>query len=159
MYWTTSRCISGVSFVGGVDVSVTSVLSGGPPGQKIGFAPESLDFGHVEVGATSRRTLRISNFGFSDLEVVDVRSTPPEEFRSFFVAPFTIVPFGFAELTVEFSPAIAGQFSAELVIESDDPQRPDTNDDGYGEVRVPLSGSSGVDPAAHGRSGPIRDEQ
>jgi len=140
--------VTGVSFMGGVDVSVTDAHGGGPPGQKIGFAPESLDFGQVDTGMTSRKTLRISNFGFSELAVDDVESTLPEEFTSFFISPFTVAPFSFVELTVEFSPTEVGLFSGELVIESDDPQRPDTDGDGFGEIRVPLSGSSGLDPAA-----------
>ncbi len=133
--------VSGVSFLGGVDVSVVDALGGGPPGQKIGFAPELLDFGQVDVGATSRKTLRISNFGFSELEVVDVASSLPE-FTSFFVSSFTVPPFGFVELTVEFSPASPGMLSGDLMVESDDPQQPDTDGDGFGEVRVPLLGRS-----------------
>jgi hypothetical protein len=130
--------VSGVRFLGGVDVRVDTVTEG-PPGQKIGFSPGLLNFSQVDVGATSRKTLRISNFGFSELTVVDVASSLPE-FTSFFVSSFTVPPFGFVELTVEFSPASPGMLSGDLVIESDDPQQPDTDLDGFGEVRVPLSG-------------------
>ena len=126
--------------MGGVGVSVDA-LGGGPPGQKIGFAPALLDFGQVDIGTTSSKTLRISNFGFSELEVVDVGSTLPE-FTSFFVSSFTVPPFGFVELTVEFTPTIEGTYSGDLVIESNDPQQPDTDGDGFGEVRVPLLGQS-----------------
>ncbi len=142
-----NREVSAVSFVGGVDVSVEAEEGEETPGQKIGFAPELLDFGQVGVGATSPRTLRISNFGFSELTVVDVSSTLPAEFASFFTSSFTVPPFGFVELTVEFSPERVGLFSGDLVIESDDPQQPDTDGDGFGEIRAPLLGSSGIELA------------
>ena len=129
-----------MSFLGGVVVTVDA-LAGGSPAQKIGFFPKLLDFGPVDIGTTSRKTLRISNFGFSELTVVDVGSTLPE-FMSFFVSSFSVPPFGFVELTVEFSPASPGMLSGDLVIESDDPQQPDTDGDGFGEVRVPLLGQS-----------------
>jgi hypothetical protein len=126
--------VAGVSFVGEVIVNVDAT-GGGPPGQKIGFSPALVDFGPVELGATSRRRLRISNFGFSGLEITGVSPTLPE-FSSFFGSPFTIPPFGFVELAVEFSPTRAGHFSANMVIASNDPER--------SEMWAPLLGQSGL---------------
>jgi hypothetical protein len=135
--------VAGVRFVGGVTVEVNA-SGGGPPGQKIGFSPEVLDFGRVALGESSRKRLRISNFGFSDLELRDVTPTRPE-FTSFFgtgcdetqpgVGCFTVPPFGFVELMVEFSPTQHGVFSADLLIESNDPRASRTH--------VPLVGRSG----------------
>jgi hypothetical protein len=122
--------VPGVSFVGGVTVEVTAA-GGGPPGQRIGFAPDALDFGQVALGMSSRRVLRISNFGFSELQVVDLQASG-NEFRLFSAAPFVVSPFGFVELTVEFAPETAGDLSADLLIQSNDPQQP--------EVHVPLVG-------------------
>ncbi len=82
--------VLGVTFLGGVDV-IVDAPAGGPPGQRIGFAPELLDFGRVDVGVASRKTLRISNFGFSELEVSNVTSTLPD-FTSFFKASHFVVP-------------------------------------------------------------------
>ncbi len=107
--------------------------AGGPPGRKIGLSPALLDFGEVTIGETARRTLRLSNFGFSDLQVSAVTSTLPE-FTTFFACDTAItvqpcsgisVPaFGFVELPVVFAPTRTGAFSGELRIESDDPDRP-----------------------------------
>jgi hypothetical protein len=133
-----------VGFVGSPVVRVNA-LAGGPPGQKIGVGPERLDFGRVEPGQTSRKTLRISNFGFSELTVTGLSATLAE-FSSFFVASFSVPPFGSLQLAVEFSPAAPGVFSGELVIESDDPRHADTDGDGFGELHVPLSGRSEVAP-------------
>jgi len=121
-------------FIGGAAVSVAAT-AGGPPGQKIGFAPALLDFGQVEPGEISRRTLRISNFGFSELEVLDVTSVLPE-FSSFFSAGFAIPPFGSVEIPVEFSHEATGLFSVDLVIESSDPQNR--------LVRVPMLARTGL---------------
>ncbi len=136
--------VGGVSFIGSPLVRVNA-LSGGPPGQKIGVVPDCLEFRRVEPGETSRRTLRISNFGFSELTVTEVNATTAE-FFSFSVASFSIPPFGSLELTVEFSPATSGVFSGELVIESDDPGHADQDGDGFGELRVPVSGRSEIAP-------------
>ncbi|MCP3981939.1 MAG: choice-of-anchor D domain-containing protein [bacterium] len=135
--------VPGVRFAGTLDVAVNDV-TGEAPGQRIGFAPARLDFGEVDAGMTSRKTLRISNFGFFELRVNDVETTEPE-WTSFFTSPFTVPPFGFVEVTVEFTPTRAGVFSGELVLESDDPERPDTDDDGFGEVRLPLLARSSLD--------------
>jgi hypothetical protein len=114
-----------------VNVTVESAAVGQP--QKIGYFPATIDFGDVTPGESVRRALRISNFGFSELEVSSVTSNA-SEFTSFFTAPFTIPPFGFVELTVVFSPVEAGVFPALLTIRSNDPSSP--------EVEVGLLGRS-----------------
>lgn len=129
---TTGQPAPGVTFRGGVEVRV-SAAGAGPPSQKIGFFPAAIDFGQVDPGGTARRRLRISNFGFSDLEVRDVGVSLPE-FSSFFGAAFTVPPFGFVELGVEFDPERSGFFSGDLVIASDDQRQP--------AIFVPLAGNS-----------------
>jgi hypothetical protein len=116
------------------------------PGQQLGYAPQRLDFGQIDLGTTSHKTVRISNFGFSDLTVSDIRCTLPD-FTSFFTSPFTVPPYGFTELVVEFSPARVGLFSADLVIESDDPRNTDSDGDQHGEVWIPLLGGSNLNVA------------
>ena len=123
--------VSGVSFIGGVQVDVND-LGGSDPGQRIGLSPASIEFGRAAPDTSSRERLRISNFGFSDLRILDVTTAVP--FSSFFSSAFDIPPFGFVELTVEFSPTAPGPYSEDLVIESDDPQRP--------LAIVPLEGTS-----------------
>ena len=92
-------------------------------GQKIGLFPQTLDFGIVTLGHDATRSLRISNLGFSNLEVRDATITGVG-YDSYFSSPFVIPPFAFVTLTVVFSPEHEGSHSAEIVIESNDPKRP-----------------------------------
>jgi hypothetical protein len=124
--------VPGVSFVGGVTASVDATQEIAP-GQKIGFSPALLDFGALPVGSPSKQMLRLANFGFADLEVTDVTSTL-EEFRTFFTSRFTIPPYGSVDLPVQFAPATPGVFAGELIVSSNDPERP--------EVQAPVLGRS-----------------
>jgi len=124
--------VTDISFSSG-PVSVQVEATGEDPiAQRVGVFPKELDFGALSIGTTSSRTLRISNFGFADVDVLDVTSTV-SDFTSFFGAPFTISQFGFVELTVEYSAKSTGFVAGELVIELGGP--------GDVEVRVPLSGT------------------
>jgi hypothetical protein len=129
--------VLGVSFIGGATVEVDT-SDADVPGQKIGVAPAGLKFGNIAPNPKARKNLRISSFGFSDLEIQGVVSELPE-YSSFFTEPFTIAPYGFVELTVEFFPQRNGFFSADLLIESNDLLQP--------RLRVPLQGSSGPAPS------------
>jgi hypothetical protein len=129
--------VGGVTFVGGVEVDVTP-RKGEAVGERIGFAPTLLDFGEVPVGLSARRRLRISNFGTSDLEVTNVRSSIPEHFSSFFTSAFTVPPAGFVELDVVFSPTATGLYAGELIVDSSDPDQPDEG------VGVPVLGRAGA---------------
>ena len=126
--------VAGISFVGGAEVVVGA--SGSEPAQRIAFSSTQLDFGQVSVDTSSRRRLRISNFGFSDLQVLSVDSSLPE-ITSFFTSTFSLPPFGFVNLTVEFSPTQAGPVAGDLLILSDDPET--------GMGRVSLAGE-GIGP-------------
>jgi hypothetical protein len=130
--------VSGVSFLGPVSVEVEATGED-PIAQRIGVAPQKLDFGALSSGTASSRTMRISNFGFADVDVLDVTSTL-SDFTSFFSAPFTISPFGFVELTVEYLAERAGFFAGELVIELGGP--------GDVDLRVPVLGRSGLELTA-----------
>ena len=121
---TEDETVDGVTFEGSLAVTVNP-FGESLPGQKIGFFPGRLEFGDVDPGARVRQKLRISNFGFSDLRVPEIGVSHPE-FSSFFSSAFSIPPFGFVRLVVEFSPERLGFFSADLVISSDDPQRLET---------------------------------
>ncbi|HKB08782.1 MAG TPA: FG-GAP-like repeat-containing protein, partial [Candidatus Polarisedimenticolia bacterium] len=140
----TGCLVAGVSFDPGSVTVQVDASAGGPPGRRIGFSPPALAFGDAPVGTTARRTLRLSNFGFSELLISAVRSSAPE-FTTFLGCGTTSAPlscpavsipaFGFVELPVEFAPTAAGTFTGELQIESDDPNRP--------TVKVPVSGGGG----------------
>jgi hypothetical protein len=130
--------VPGVTFVGPVSVAVEATGED-PVAQRIGVVPQRLDFGTLSLGMTTSRTLKISNFGFSDVDVVDVASTV-SDFSSFFGSTFTISEFGFTELTVEYSAQGAGLFAGELVIDLRGP--------GDVEVRVPVLGRAGLELTA-----------
>ncbi|MCP3978886.1 MAG: choice-of-anchor D domain-containing protein [bacterium] len=135
--------VSDLEFRGAAMVSV-GVEDDSPPGQKVAVAPEMLDFGVVEPGRSVRRSLRVSNFGFSDLEVVGVTSS-----RAEFVAPgiesfpVSIPPFGHVDVPVLFETLGAGLFSAVVHVESDDPQRPTV----FASVIARSTSDVDVDPA------------
>ncbi|MCP3981281.1 MAG: choice-of-anchor D domain-containing protein [bacterium] len=126
--------VPSVAFAGEpIEVEVT--IEGSPAaGQKIAFAPSSIDFGEVAPGKTERRELRLSNLGIAPLEILEVRSTS-EVFVSYLRRPVTVSPFSFVEVPIEFSPGEQAIHAADLVVESNDLQRP--------TVFVPVGGSSG----------------
>jgi hypothetical protein len=106
-------------------------IEGGGPSQRIGLSPETLDFGTASVGESVGMSVRVSNFGFSLLTVTDVVSTMPSVISSS-GGGFGVVPFGFVELPLVFRPTDSGEYSGEVIVQSDDPLRP--------ELRIPLSG-------------------
>jgi hypothetical protein len=126
--------VPGVSFVGGASVSVDSTNEAFP-GQRIGFAPEMLDFAAIDAGGISRLNLVVSNFGFAELEVAGVTTNLAEQFGTV-PGSFTIPPLAFVEMPVSFSAAEAGLFSGHMEISSNDPRTP--------LLRVPVIGRSGL---------------
>ncbi len=127
---SSNETVPGVEFVGATVVLVDS-LAGGAPGQRIGTFPTLVNFGKADPGTSSSKRLRISNFGFDDLAVTDIRSSAAE-YVTFFTSPFTIPPFGSVEITLLFQPDRLGPIAGELIIVSNDPVQP--------ELHVPLLG-------------------
>jgi hypothetical protein len=113
--------VTDVEFQSGVQVSIANTGSG-PPGQRLQLSPSVLDYGHISAGESSRRVLRVSNLGFSDLEIKTATSSLPE-FRTALNSPTTIVPFSFVQIPIAFTPTSAGVFSADICIESGDQER------------------------------------
>ncbi len=148
---SAGREVSGLPFDTGsvlrIEVCPEEQDGDSTPGQKIGFAPAELDFGIVSLRESSRRILRVSNFGFSELEVSDpeagngVRSKLPE-FTPQAPPAFEVPEFGFVEVTVEFAPETTGFFSGDLQIVHGPP--PDVAGIAPREtVTVPLIGRAG----------------
>jgi hypothetical protein len=130
---TTGLPVPGLAFPDGPDLTVDA-SAGGPPGQRIGFAPAVVDFGEVAPGATARRRLRLSNFGFSELRLDGATPSLGSIFAAYLTPPATIESFGFVEITLDFLPTQAGIVSADLTVLSNDPETP--------TLRVPLVGRS-----------------
>jgi hypothetical protein len=127
--------IVGVTFVGGTTVNIDDGGEETPP-QRVGVSPDSLDFGVVGLGGSKSRSVRISNFGFSNLTVHDVTTSTPEVW-TFFVEAFTIEPLGFVDLWVVFEPTSVGDTSGTLTIESSDPGEPTVTLELTGQAVVP----------------------
>jgi hypothetical protein len=140
--------IQGISFDGHRVVTV-SKSEGGAPGQRVGVAPLTLDFGFAVAGETLRREVVISNLGFQDLRVCALRVSrsefsvpPPWDNAAVGVSGceagattgFIVPAFGSVELGVTYSPSSSGIHSGELLIDTDDPQHPTT--------RIALAGAS-----------------
>ena len=124
--------VAGIVFTDGASIVVTKSTAG-LTGRRIVLFPESVDFGSAPVGSSALRSIRVSNYGFSDLAVQDVRASLPE-FHAHFTSAFMVPPFSTVQIPIAFSPAGEGFFSGEIEIVSDDTQRP--------SVRAPLSGRS-----------------
>lgn len=62
----------------------------------------------------------MSNFGFSDLTILDVTSSPGD-FGTFFTELFSIPPLRFVELTVTFSPTETGHHSEPIEVNANVP--------------------------------------
>ncbi|MCH8063125.1 MAG: S8 family serine peptidase [Chloroflexi bacterium] len=104
----------------------------------ISVLPATVDFGQVTVGGSGDQTVTVSNVGGADLDVSNLQTTNAAFFIVAPTPPFTIVPGGSQDVTVRFSPTVAGVQNGNLNITSNDP---DT-----GLLIVPLTGE-GTAPA------------
>ncbi|HKE05470.1 MAG TPA: choice-of-anchor D domain-containing protein, partial [Blastocatellia bacterium] len=103
-------------------------------------APPTLNFGYAGPGATSERTLAVSNAGDAPLNITGATSNDPQFTVVSFTPPLTIAPGGQALITLRFTPTATGARNGSLTIASDDPARPSLN--------VMLSGVGGQPPTA-----------
>jgi hypothetical protein len=98
----------------------------------IDVSPLSLDFGAVTTGITETRTASITNVGDTDLTVnSSLNGAAP-------ATPFTVVPGGKEDVSVDYIPSNEGSDSGTLEIDSNDPDET--------LVSVALAGT-GVPPA------------
>lgn len=122
------------------EVSVPAVLTV-TSAPDIHLDTESLTFGDLFIGDTRFDSLLIINEGFELLTITEITSTHID-----FVSNITDTTIGAQEaalLLVSFSPSAAGTFSAQLTLQSNDPDE--------ASVQIQLSGS-GLEP-------PIMDVQ
>ncbi|MCB2204132.1 choice-of-anchor D domain-containing protein [bacterium] len=106
-----------------IPVSGTGVR---PDRPEIFVTPTAINFPPTDVGSRSTETIRVENHGGADLLVY--RTLMAGTGRNAFIArdgdSLTIVPDGFAEITVEFQPEDNLPYSATLRISSNDPSIP-----------------------------------
>ena len=89
------------------------------------ISTENLNFGEIEVGNTERETVKILNKGYGDLIIKRVYLKNGVEFGIKKTTCTKPLSFGQScEITVEFKPDTAGDFSDTLVVETNDPQNP-----------------------------------
>ncbi|RMF65428.1 MAG: choice-of-anchor D domain-containing protein, partial [Calditrichaeota bacterium] len=107
---------------------------------RIVVSPAQHDFGFVLVGDSLSQTFRLSNPGSVAVEVqeIDLTGAAPEQFTLAAVSvPFMLAAGDSQEVTVLFTPTSEGPKSAQLRIQSTDPENP--------VLLVPLQGT-GVTP-------------
>jgi hypothetical protein len=118
------------------ELLVAVPLSGIAETSVITVEPATLDFGTQAVGSSERRTVRVSVSGPAVLvATASIRGTG-DAFR---VAPAATLPVTVGaplDLTVSFVPSAAGPYTADLVIGTNHPSRP--------ELRIPLDGAAAV---------------
>lgn len=130
---------------------VSVKLSGQVPPPKVSVKPTKLDFGSVNVGATSAdKPLTIGNTGISDLEIssLTITGSHPSDFvqeanESEFppsTCPSTLPSGGSCQVTLKFTPHAAGDRSATLNVLSDDPKK--------SALAIKLSGKGAIGSAA-----------
>ncbi len=138
----TSNVSDGQLNIDFVSVQRVAIVSGisvvlAVPEPNINVSPASLDFVDVETGSSSDQTVTLSNTGSTDLEVASLTTTNAVFSILSPTLPFAVLPGGFQEVTVRFSPLVAGTQSGELQIASNDPDQ--------GLATVSLVGN-GVEP-------------
>jgi len=100
-----------------VEILANTVLS------LLRIEPETcLDFGYVEVGATSERSLSIQNVGTDPVQILGFRISGDSAipFHVATAPPIAIAPSETAQVGIRFQPPASGFFLSELEIETDE---------------------------------------
>ncbi len=84
----------------------------------------NINFGNVNLGTFSERTITISNVGGANLNVSGLSTTNPVFTVVSPAAPFTIPPGNSVPVTVRFTPSASGTQTGSLQIASNDPDEP-----------------------------------
>lgn len=105
-------------------VSVT--FSGNAEGPVSSVSPTSLNFGTVNVNATSTRTFNVVNSGTAPLTVTGITfgSGAAMDFTTTTPTPFTVAAGSLTTVTLQFKPTAVGSRSATAVVSTSDPINP-----------------------------------
>ncbi len=93
---------------------------GGDDGPDISVSPSSVDFGLVDVGSPTERTITVSNIGTEEFFLMDIETDPPTldyEFGEYM--PLEFDPGESREVTLTWTPASIGSLEGEVVLVSD----------------------------------------
>jgi hypothetical protein len=106
-----------------VDSAITITASFDKKVPHISVSPNSLQFGSVKVGKNLKKTLQIANNGTGDLWV-RIGGLGGPDFSVVGSTNITVKPKKSYKLSITFKPASAGDKTATLALNSDDPDTP-----------------------------------
>lgn len=86
------------------------------------LSKDSINFGDVPVGSTKSEAVVITNNGAVPLDLKFYTSIP--ELTTETVGNIPVAPGGSVTLVIKFSPTLRGNYSEEVLVASDDPNRP-----------------------------------
>ncbi len=92
-----------------------------PPAPAISMQQTAIDFGTIDAGQTGQQTITITNTGTAPLEITGIESDVPG--LTFDTTMFTLEPNSSQTVTVTLPNATAGEFSGNITISSNDPDR------------------------------------
>ncbi len=92
-----------------------------PPAPAITVQQTAIDFGTIDAGQTGEQAITITNTGTATLEITGIESDVPG--LTFDTTMFTLEPGGSQTVTVTLPNATAGEFSGNITISSNDPDR------------------------------------
>ena len=123
--WVVDRGEDGEAFEDGklIEFSVPP-LGGQTAGPDVNVTPESVSFGSVETGSSVDSDVLVANVGSGPLSVTATTLSGPDAGLFSIVSgggSFTLQPGQSRTVSVDFSPAAVGDFSASLTVASDDP--------------------------------------
>ena len=92
-----------------------------PPAPTITVQETAINFGTIDAGQTSQQTITIKNTGTAPLEITGIESDVSG--LTFEPSTFTLSPNGSQTVTVTFPSSAEGEFSGNINILSNDPER------------------------------------
>ncbi|MCY3682946.1 MAG: choice-of-anchor D domain-containing protein, partial [Gemmatimonadetes bacterium] len=98
-----------------------SIIVQPPPLPVIAVQQTAVNFGTIEAGQTGQQTITITNTGTGSLEITSIESGVSG--LTFAPSMFTVEPNGSQTVTIRFPGSIAGTFSGNITISSNDPDR------------------------------------
>lgn len=119
-------------------------VKGRPPGPSITVIPTRVAFPSVQVGNSDTKTVTVENNGSINLNVssvyIGVGTSPAFSLQGLPAFPLVVPAAGSASFEVKFAPGTEGQHTGEMVLSSDDCDKPN--------LQIPLEGMSTVGPTA-----------
>ena len=94
-----------------------------PPAPAISVPLTAVDFGTIDAGQTGQQTITITNTGTAPLEITNIEGEGDVSGLTFDPTMFTVAPNGSQTVTIMFPSSTTGEFSGNINISSNDPER------------------------------------